>query len=396
MNKLDQARKIADAVLYEGYILYPYRPSSVKNRFRWQFGIVAPRVWSEGGGDPWEMQTECLVESQGAASVSGTIRFLQVEEDKHEFDAAWETGAERTIDVGPCALDSLTEERIEPFLIPAAGGPITGLTRVSVEKVDGLFRFRLRLENLTDIDAGAARAAAMRRSLVGAHTLLSVERGSFVSLMDPPLRAIDAARACANLNTWPVLTGKPGDREVMLSSPIILEDYPAIAPESPGDFFDATEMDEMLTLRVMTLTDDEKREACAADDRARRIVERSDSIPREMFERLHGAVRGMRAVPGEDFFNPAGEKPEEAEIEIPGGRVARGSRVRLVPKRRADSMDLFLKGRAARVEAVHRDVEDRVYVAVTVEGDPAADLAGHYGRFYYFYPDEIELLEVEP
>ena len=85
--------RIADAVLYEGYILYPYRPSSVKNQFRWQFGIVAPRVWSEGGGEPWEMQTECLVESRGAPAISGTIRFLQVEEDKREFDAAWETGS---------------------------------------------------------------------------------------------------------------------------------------------------------------------------------------------------------------------------------------------------------------------------------------------------------------
>ena len=233
----------------------------------------------------------------------------------------------------------------------------------------------------------------MRRSLAGAHTLLTVTGGAFISLTDPPPEARTAAQSCSNLHTWPVLVGAAGERRTMLSSPIILPDYPEVAPESPGDFCDATEIDELLTLRVMTLTDEEKREACAADDRAREIIERSDSIPPEVFERLHGAVRGVRPSSVEQFFNPPGEDPDRAAVETPGGRVSKGARVRLAPKRRSDSMDLFLAGRIAIVEAVHRDVEDRVYVAVSVEGDAAADLHGCYRRFYYFYPDEIELVD---
>jgi hypothetical protein len=395
MNRMEQARRIADAVLYEGYLLYPYRPSALKNQFRWQFGVVAPKPWSLAGGDPWEMQTECLIEPHDAPAVSVTIRFLQVEVDSSGA-ATVEKGVERAIESGLLPLASLSGERVTPFLIPAREGPIAGFTRLSAETVDGFCRLRLRIENLTDLAPESDRTFAMRRSLVGVHALLSVTRGDFVSLTDPPPRAIAAARDCSNRNTWPVLVGAPGDRDMMLSSPIILEDYPAVAPESPGDFFDATEMDEMLTLRVMTLTDEEKLEASAADDRARRIVERSASIPCEMFERLHGAIREMHPVTDEEFFNPPGEDPEHSTVETARGRIAKGVRVRLAPSRRSDSMDLFLAGRAARVQAVHRDLDARVSVAVTVEGDPAADLAGHYGRYYYFDPDELELMEEEP
>jgi hypothetical protein len=386
----EAARRIADTVLYEGYVLYPYRPSSTKNRFRWQFGIVAPREWS---ADPWEMQTECLVERHGAAAVDITVRFLQV-----QGPAEWEEGAERTIDVRTVLLDELAATPREvPFEI--AGDPaIVGALRLSADAIDGLIKLRVRIENLTPFPGAgeAERSAAMRRSLVGAHTMLSVTEGAFVSLMDPPPEARAAARSCTNIHTWPVLAGTPGSRDVMLSSPIILEDYAAIAPESQGDFCDGTEIDEILTLRVMTLTDEEKREACASDERARRIIERCDNIPAEVFERLHGAVRSL-GKPGEieHFFNPADEMPETAAIDIEGTAVSRGTRVRLTPKRNADSMDLFLAGRTAVVEAVHRDVENRVYIAVTVEDDPAADIQGRVGRFFYFYPDELELVGKE-
>ena len=178
----------------------------------------------------------------------------------------------------------------------------------------------------------------------------------------------------------------------MLSSPIILYDHPAVAPESPGDLCDATEIDEILTLRVMTLTEEEKREARGTDERARQIVERSDSIPPEVFERMHGAVRGLSDW--ESFLNPPGmDSPDEAWVEVKGARVSKGSRVRLQPSRRADSMDLFLAGRAARVEGVFRDVEDVAYLAVALEDDPASDLHVWHGRFLYFYPEEVEPLD---
>ena len=393
----DHARKIADAVLYEGYVLYPYRASSAKNRLRWQFGIVAPREWSTSGSDPWEMQTECLIEPTGNPALDVTIRFLQIQL-RDPAPGAWEDGVERTIELHALPVRELASvSRDVPFEMPGDSA-IVGLIRLSAAAVDGFLKLRVRIENHTPFPDAALgeRSAAMRCSLVGAHTLLGVTGGAFISLMDPPARGRSAAQACSNLHTWPVLAGERGSRDVMLSAPIILEDFPAIAPESRHDFYDATEIDELLTLRVMTLTDDEKREAAAGDERARQIIEQCDTIPPEIFERLHGATRSLdQPAAAERFFNPTDEIPESAVIQIDGQNVSRGSRVRLAPKRRADSMDLFLAGRTAVVAGVHHDLEDRVYVAVTVEDDPAADIQGRVGRFFYFYPDELELIGKE-
>src|SRR5207302_2378145 len=129
---------------------------------------------------------------------------------------------------------------------------------------------------------------------VSTHTLLGVRTGEFISLLDPPEVCREAAAACRNIGTWPVLVGEEGDRDTMLSSPIILYDYPQVAPESPGDLFDGTEIDEILTLRILTLTDDEKQEMRDSDDRARLILERTEATPLEHFQKLHGALRQLR------------------------------------------------------------------------------------------------------
>jgi hypothetical protein len=267
-----------------------------------------------------------------------------------------------------------------------------------------LVRLRLREENLTRWTAPAAsRDEVMVAFMVGAHALLGVEDGAFVSLADPPQWARGAADSCSNVRTWPVMAGEEGERNLMLSSPIILEDYPRVAPESPADLFDATEIDEILTLRTMALTEDEKREARATDPRAAALIERIDNLPPEMLDRLHGAIRYLReaqggagadqqaAVPWWDPGADASVNPEIDSVEVCGMAIAKGSRVRLRPKlQRADAQDMFLDGRVARVEAVFVDVEDHNYLAVTLEDDPAADLYQSHGRFLYFQPDEVE------
>jgi hydrogenase maturation protease len=459
------AEKVADAVLYEGYVLYPYRASAAKNRLRWQFGVVVPRGYAElGGSEPWAMQTECLIEPAAdiAAELDLRVRFLQVQarviEEKIEESleggafrpvetlavddrtlVTWEEGVERRFDAMAIPLSELlagerriiielpADREVEPVTsldgravarIVRERWPVSGVVLLSAEPTGeegGLIRLRVRIENLGEWEGGGDREGALRRSLVGAHTLLAVRGGAFVSLLDPPPDAAAAAAACANQHTWPVLIGPEGTGDVLLSSPIILYDHPAVAAESAGDFCDATEIDEILTLRVMTLTEDEKREARGTDERSRLIIERSDASPPELMERLHGVVRSLGAgespIPDaertrtrttlaelsewETFLNPPGEvRPEDATIEIAGVRVALGSRVRLRPTRRADSMDFFLAGREARVEGVYRDVEDVAWVAVSlVSEDPASDLHSSHGRFYYFYPEEIEPLE---
>ncbi len=77
---LDLVEKIANAVLYEGYILYPYRPSSVKNRQRWNFGVLAPQSYShaQNGTEAWTMQTQCLVRGDERITLDVKIRFLHL------------------------------------------------------------------------------------------------------------------------------------------------------------------------------------------------------------------------------------------------------------------------------------------------------------------------------
>jgi hydrogenase maturation protease len=450
------AQKVADAVLYEGYVLYPYRASAGKNRIRWQFGCVVPAGYSElGGSEPSATQTECLIAPvEDALALDLRVRFLQVQARTIEesLDAegisyrpvetlevgdgmlvTWEEGVERRFDATAIPLaELLAGERRIPIELPAGREieevrgegdrmvarivrerwPVSGVVRVAAEKQGDLIKLRVRIENLDGWRESADREQALRRSMIGAHTLLAVRGGAFVSLLDPPADAADAAAACANLHTWPVLIGPEDSRDVVLSSPIILYDHPAVAAESAGDFCDATEIDEILTLRVMTLTEDEKREARGTDERSRQIIERSDASSPELLDRLHGVVRSLAAEPAgdvartretlaelaewESFLNPPGVvPPEQASIEVGGTLLVQGSRVRLRPTRRADSMDLFLAGRVARVEGVYRDVEDVAWVAVSLDGDPASDLHSSHGRFFYFYPDEVEPLEAD-
>jgi hydrogenase maturation protease len=144
-----------------------------------------------------------------------------------------------------------------------------------------------------------SREQALAQCLVSAHTILEVRSGEFVSLADPPECCRAFAALCHNVGTWPVLVGQEGERDIMLSSPIIFCDYPQIAPESPGDLFDGAEIDEILSLRIMTMTDEEKREMRQSDARARQILERTEGLPNAQLMKLHGALRGLRPVTGE-------------------------------------------------------------------------------------------------
>jgi hypothetical protein len=184
----------------------------------------------------------------------------------------------------------------------------------------------------------------------------------------------------------------------ILASPIILYDYPQIAPESAGNFFDGTEMDEMLTLRVLTMTDTEKREM-QADDFSRQILERTHALDAESFLRLHGVMREVNppatgGFSNEDFFNPA--KPVKS-VSLNGTEVKAGDRVLISPKRRADAMDLMLTGKVAVIEAIEQDAEDKIHFALVLEDDPGRDLgfARQSGHRFFYGVDEVELLKDE-
>jgi hydrogenase maturation protease len=340
--------QIAVAVLYEGYMLYPYRPS-VKNRQRWTFGGLYPLAYSESqeGGDACAMQTECLVLGGSGTTLHVTVRFLQLvarlvgeyipplhdwtEEGEPRWRIvealkvgdvvhyAWQEAVEHKIDLGESNLGALVAQprQIEFHLdsgqdhepLRDPDGAIVGvfvrehrsiegsveLSAVSVK--EGCFRLTVQVRNQTPWrgdETTASRDEALMHSLVSTHTVLVVRDGEFVSMIDPPEPFRAQAAECRNIGTWPVLVGAEGANDTILSAPIILYDYPRIAPESPGDLFDSTEIDEILTLRIMTLTEDEKRAMSAVDKRARALLERTESLAREQLLGLHGTVRGLR------------------------------------------------------------------------------------------------------
>ena len=319
---VDPVRAIADAVLYEGYVLWPYRRSALKNTHRWTFGGVYPRAHAEGreaGDDPWTMQTQCLVEGPADARVGVGLRFLHivwrqvVEASGAPVDAlvaggeqhlTWEEAVEREVVLDALPLDALLEGRRVPVVFAAGEeteplGPegavvrswqaLEGSLDVRAELVGpNLHRVTARIENTTPW-GGGAREAALRRTFCSAHTTLrAADGGAFVSQTDPPDTLREAAAACVNQGTWPVLVGEPGQRGTLLSSPIILEDHPRIAPESPGDLFDGGEIDQLLILNIMQLTDEEKAEARASDPRVREILDRSQGLSHEELMRLNG------------------------------------------------------------------------------------------------------------
>ncbi|WDO10315.1 hypothetical protein ME763_34250 [Streptomyces murinus] len=366
----EQLGAVADAVLYEGYLLYPYRRSSPKNRVRWQFGVLLPRDWVErfgpvapgisGSADSWYQQTECLLRApKDDAVVRLRVRHLQMQHKQVEdadgspveslrtadgathlsFDEAIPRETEltvplaelldggRTVDVGAPGGDEYEPLPGDAGRIVRRHRELRAATTVAAEPLaPGLFRLRVRTENTGEpADAGACRNEALRDALIATHTVLGGEGVEFVSLIDPPAALAERARGCRNAFTFPVLGGAPpqsadGEGETgpaMLSAPIILSDHPQVAPESPGDLHDAAEIDEILTLRTMLLTDAEKAEARATDPRAARILDRVDSMPREVFERLHGAIRSL---------TPAASSGSRTSGRSTGTRASTGTR----------------------------------------------------------------------
>jgi hydrogenase maturation protease len=294
---LESVERLANAILYEGYMLYPYRPSSVKNRRRFNFGVLVPPAYSaiQSGSETSAMRTECLVRGRSQTTVDVRVRFLQV------MPGSWQEAVEREVSLLGCRLgDLVSQPRAAELLAGESACPtIEGTLTLSARRLgDGLFLLSAHVMNRTSLDSAEqlSRDEVLPYSLVAAHTILTVREGEFVSLTDPPDAFRDAASQCQNIGVWPVLVGEPDARDAMLSSPIILYDYAQVAPESPGDLFDGAEIDEILTLRIMTLTDEEKQEVRNGDARARHILERTEMLPDEHLMKLHGALRGLRPV----------------------------------------------------------------------------------------------------
>ncbi len=459
-DRFKMARSVADAVLYEGYVLYPYRASSRKNQVRFQWGVLTPRSFSEvDGSERWSTRTECLVDPGlvgGDAVVTVRVRCLHLQHrsveavvassgdgdgggftpvDYLEIDGTlhvdWDEALDRVVEVPACVVSGAPASLEQSFSFPAgtetevlhsADGSVVGrfvrrreavqgIVRIATEQPDVGQRFikvAVTVENTTAWSRDhVQRDDAMGLSLIAVHTMLAVDDGRFVSLLDPPADATVAAATCRGDGSYPVLIG---DDDLVLASPIILYDHPAVAAQSPGDLYDSLEIDEILALRVMTLTDEEKSEARGTDPRAAAIIDRCDAMSPETLSQLHGQMVPVPGTASDDerradiddelvvfsndipWMDPetdASFDPWTESVWIAGVKISKGSAVRLQPTHRADAHDIFLAGMNATVAGVFSDLEGEQHVAVTVDDDPATEALQWQGRFLFFHPDEV-------
>lgn len=322
MNR-EFAVKVADAILYEGYMLYPYRGSALKNHQRWSFGVLYPQDYEEvrNGTERSFMHAEFVLLIKANCKLKVNLRFLHL---RCEKAAIYELASESNLELGSdtraegvprsiefeCDLRAALPQRF-PFTVPVssdcvqnqsivanAHDQLQGVVIVNADRVhDELLKVSIEVRNETNSLFGRLdRDSALHRSMLSAHLILVAEGAGFVSLLDPPVELSTHVSTCRNVGNFPVLVGCEGDHDMMLCSPIILYDYPQVASESAGDFYDCTEMDEMLTLRVLTLTDQEKTEMRSAGEHTRNLLERTERSAREQLIKTHGAIRSLRPV----------------------------------------------------------------------------------------------------
>ncbi|MEV3904098.1 hypothetical protein AB0K11_17370 [Mycobacterium sp. NPDC050551] len=434
----NRARAVADAVLYEGYLLYPYRATSQKNQSRWQFGVLGPPGAEAAGiGEDDRLCAQLLVQPGESATLTVVVRFLQLQHRAAMRDTGdgrveavdelvtpggswitWDEAVECEAGFGPVGIDDLRAGQTYPIVVPAGtdveiltGGRLVRTRRalsaeltLTAEPDGDLFRVSVTVRNTAA--PAEDKAAAIATSLIGTHLIGEVSGGEFVSLLEPPQAAAEAVARCVRHRCFPVLAGPSGERDLVLVSPIILYDHPEIAEQSDGALYDSCEIDEILTLRIMTMTDEEKAQARATDPLAAAIIDRCDTMSPEAMMNLHGVLRDPHAVVGApalvpevpdgvDWWDPVADNAVDPGIDavlVNGVPVSRGSRVRLHPSRRADAQDLFYTDKVARVTSVHETVDGETHIGVVIEDDPAADLHEWYGRYLYFAPDEVQPL----
>ncbi len=365
----DQVDRLVESLLFEGYALYPYTPGAIKNATPTPFGIVYPPAYAaECPGAFDHARLECTAEPGPAAALTATLRYLVMTGERHEAQ-------ERRLELGPVAIGERATAEFE-------GGR---LTIRSEWRAEGRARVRCCVHNRREVCVGLDRGEALRRSLLSTQILITISTGRFLSPLDG---------ADQSVNTYPILVGD-ADRAV-LGTTIVLPDHPQIAPESRGNLFDSTEIEEALLLHVQALSDRERAEIQEADPAVREMVARAAAATPDDIMALHGRVTIRDPVtlepprPPENLLDPTLGEPE-ATVE--GVRFTRGGRVILRPGEDADLHARMLDGRSATIERIMVDVEGKVHLGVTIDDDPGQDLLRETGRLLYFFAPEVEVIQ---
>ncbi len=372
--------ELVDSLLYEGYALYPYTPDAAKNATPTPFGIVYPPAYAATSSAAFDhLRMECLVAGGAEVTLACEVRFLQSSGDRHRAEA-------RRIDLEPVSLGDLSEMQLEHE--DEFGSLVVRVVLEADLREDGLWLASMSVANLTRLEDGAGelgRAEALVHSLISTHPILRANGGSFVSPLE--------SRGCNSVNTWPVLA--TDDEDSMLGTTIILPDHPEIAPQSRGNLFDNTEIEEALLLHVHALSEAERDAIETQDPAVRAMIERALKVGHEEMAGLHGVFTPAGDASGETSRRPPGapnDVPGEEEVTVKGRQFARGGKVVLRLGERRDVYDRMLNGREATIERIYRDYDDKVYLGVTVDSDPMQEVFRESGRYLFFFADEVEVL----
>lgn len=367
--------QLVDSLLYEGYALYPYTPGATKNATPTPFGIVYPPSYAAFEGSTFDhLAMECVLHADPLALITGEVRFLQSGGERHKAEP-------RRVELEPVALGDLYNRSVQQTF---RFEHLVGTVVLSARSLDRRWQISLRVENHTPLEGApqAGRMEALTRSFISTHPILHTSSGRFLSPLD--------ARGCQSTNTWPVLVGERDDS--ILGAAIVLPDHPAIAPQSRGDLFDNTEIEEALLLHIRALSDAEREEIDRQDPAVKEMIARAQSVGTAEFMDLHGAF-----APRSDA-QPPSTVPGESEVVVDDITYRRGDKVvirpgdRPDPHDRKDVLDSLLDGKVATIERIYLDPDDRIYLGVTVDDDPGQDLMRDTGRYLFFFTDEVEVL----
>lgn len=345
--------QLVQSLLYEGYALYPYTPTATKNATPTPFGIVYPPAYAaECAGAFDHARLECMVVPGPEARLSGTVRYLVASGERH-------AASERSVELGPVGIGERVSLEFE-------GGRAT--LRSEADGTGGAL-VRMCVHNTREAPNGLDRAGALSLSLLSTQLLVEVSPGRFLSPLDT---------ACQSVNTYPVLASHADD--VVLGTTIVLPDHPQIAAESRGGLFDSTEIEEALLLHVQALSDGEREEIAAGDPAVREMIARAETATPEQILALHGRITMRDPREG------------EAEATVDGVRFVRGGRVVLRPGPEADLHARLVEGRSATIERILVDLDGKVHLGVTIDGDPGQELLRETNRLLFFFPPEVEVI----
>ena len=365
--------RLLDSLLYEGYALYPYTPEATKNATPTPFGIVYPPAYAAQGDATFDqLLLRCECDAPDGATVEAEVRFLAASGERHKAEP-------RRAALAPLELGSGEHSEELDF------GSVSARLTLTSERLDGdRARVALRVDNTTPAAGDLDRACALRRSLISTYPLLRLSAGRFVS----PLES-----SCRSVNTWPVLATPEDD--VILGAAIVLPDHPQLAPESLGNLFDSTEIEEALLLHVQALSDDERMAIERQDPAVSEVVARAAATTPDELLRLHGRVTvrdPMTREPPRPSAAVRDPSAGEPEAQADGRVFRRGAKVRLRPGPDADLHARLLDGRAATVERIFVAYDGRVHLGVTIDDDPGQELMRETGRFLFFFPAEVEVI----